>query len=436
MEIWAFDFGPSSLILRRMPAAAQDADGIGKISTATEAAIVAIAGEHGVITPEMLGVLAPEDELGTGFLMRRANGEAMPHKILGDAGYSKAMSGMAAQCAKQFALIHKIDPKLLPSDVPVTTPQLLLEQQRAAYIELKAHIPTFEYAFHWLEHNLPDAEEPVFLHGDFRMGNILIEPDSADPGGLSAVLDWELAHLGDPLQDLAYFCTPNWRFGHYDKPVGGFADTEELLTAYEAETGKPIDRKRFQFWLIYSTLWWGNCCLRMIAMWREGIDRSLERTVIGRRVSEAEIDLLLLLEEEFYDTPTQVEWQEPSLQSYGGESDDAELLEALINWDKKSVIPNSDGRDLFQARVAKNALGILQRKAQYGAIFAARNQQRLSDLGLSFGELSAGLSNGSLSIDDPKILGHLKLSAMEHLRIDQPHYAGLKTATAKWSDPS
>ena len=62
---------------------------------------------------------------------------------------------------------------------------------------------------------LPSPAGTSLCHGDFRMGNLLVMPE-----GLSAVLDWELAHLGDPVQDLAFGCIPSWRFGRYDKPLG------------------------------------------------------------------------------------------------------------------------------------------------------------------------------------------------------------------------
>ena len=78
------------------------------------------------------------------------------------------------------------------------------------------------------------------MHGDFRHGNLIIGPD-----GVRAVLDWELAHLGDPMEDLGWICVNSWRFGEIDKPVGGFGTREELFAGYEA-AGRRVDPERVE----------------------------------------------------------------------------------------------------------------------------------------------------------------------------------------------
>ena len=75
------------------------------------------------------------------------------------------------------------------------------------------------------------------MHGDFRHGNLIIGPD-----GVRAVLDWELAHTGDPMEDLGWICVNSWRFGEIDKPVGGFGTREELFAGYEA-AGRRVDAR-------------------------------------------------------------------------------------------------------------------------------------------------------------------------------------------------
>jgi aminoglycoside phosphotransferase (APT) family kinase protein len=129
------------------------------------------------------------------------------------------------------------------------------------------------------------------VHGDFRNGNLLVDED-----GLVAVLDWELAHLGDPLQDLGYLCANVWRFGS-PLPVGGFGDYADLFAGYASVTGETPPMRDIHYWQVHAALSWGMVCLLMLHMYRSGQDPSLERAAIGRRLSEAEIDLLLLLEE-------------------------------------------------------------------------------------------------------------------------------------------
>jgi aminoglycoside phosphotransferase (APT) family kinase protein len=129
----------------------------------------------------------------------------------------------------------------------------------------------------------------TLVHGDFRHGNLIIGSE-----GLRAVLDWELAHLGDPMEDLGWICVNSWRFGEIDKPVGGFGSREELFAGYE-EAGRRVDPDRVKFWEVMGTLRWGVMCCGMMQRFRIGPDHSMERAMIGRRSSETEIDLLRLL---------------------------------------------------------------------------------------------------------------------------------------------
>jgi aminoglycoside phosphotransferase (APT) family kinase protein len=429
MESWGFDYGSRKLVLRRAPGSAERSEELARISMESEARLIALACERGITAPPMLGILEPEDRLGQGYLMTRIAGETLPHKILGNPAFVRAEQLLAEQCATALAKIHAIQLDTLPDDIPRDEAATLLAALGQRYRESGARIPLFDYTLRWLEDHLPAPAEPRLLHGDFRMGNLMIDGD-----GIAAILDWELAHIGDPAQDLAYICTPSWRFTRHDRPVGGFAQIGDFLSAYETASGAPVDRSRFDFWLVYSTLWWGVCCLGMTEIWRSGRDRTIERAVIGRRVSEVEVDLLLLFDPMLGESTAQaINWSPPEVPVHDGETHSAELLEALIGWDSDDVIPSAKGRDLFQARVAKNAMGMLQREAEFGPIFMARHQERLGVLGLSSDALCDGLADGSLSPADPALLEHLHLTALERLSIDQPKYPGLAAALNQWS---
>ena len=148
----------------------------------------------------------------------------------------------------------------------------------------------FELAFRWLEDHCPPHPKHVRLvHGDFRNGNLMVGPD-----GVRAVLDWEIAHVGDPMEDLGWICVSSWRFGVTDKPVGGFGEREDLWAGYEAAGGAPVNREHAMWWEVMGSLRWGVMCAGMPASFR-GADPSVERAVIARRSSENEIDLLRLL---------------------------------------------------------------------------------------------------------------------------------------------
>lgn len=430
MESWAFEYGGEEFVLRRLPVGiSSDDEGLSGIPLATQADIIDLAVCSGVTAPIVRARLTPEDGLGEGFVMEKADGETLPHKILGNPEYAEAESKLTDQCAAELWNIHNIELEDLPDNLEYLPPLELIGKQKDKYDEIGGAIPIYEYAFRWLRENIPSDHIKTLVHGDFRMGNLMIVPS-----GISAVLDWELARLGDPVHDLAYLCTPSWRFGHYKKVAGGFDSAEALLTAYARHSGKAVDPDRFRFWLIYSTLWWGVTCLVMGEIWRSHGDRSLERTVIGRRVSEVEIDLALLFEEILPpETCTPLDWHPPALPANRGEIVYDELLTALGEWNQEIVQPDLKGHDRFQSKVAGNALGIARRQASYGPRFQAAAKERLAAIGFDHGQLCTRLSQGDIDAQYPGLWDHLRLSALERLTIDQPKYAGLKVALSKWS---
>lgn len=429
MESWGFDYGDRELVLRRAPGSGERNDELSRISMESEARLIALVCENDIAAPPMMGILEPADGLGQGYLMGRIAGETLPQKILGNPAFAKAEQVLAEQCASELAKIHSIRLESLPEDTPRDDAASLVASLGQRYEEFGGRVPVFDYTLRWLNDHLPAASEPQLLHGDFRMGNLMI-----DENGIAAILDWELAHIGDPAQDLAYLCTPSWRFSRHDQPVGGFAAIDEFLDAYQSASGAAVDRARFDFWLIYSTLWWGVTCLGMTNIWRTGQDRTLERAVIGRRVSEVEVDLLLLFDPMLGESAARkIDWELPKSRIHDGETHSGELLEALIDWDSDDIIPHANGRDLFQARVAKNAMGMLKREAELGPVFEIRQQERLAALGLSTEALRTGLADGALLPTDPALLAHLRLNAIERLSIDQPKYPGLAAALKQWT---
>ena len=92
--------------------------------------------------------------------------------------------------------------------------------------------PAVELGLRWLRANAPEPAEPRLVHGDFRLGNFIVDED-----GLAAVIDWELAHLGDPAEDIGWLCIRSWRFGNDELPVAGVGTSTTSSTAYEAAGG-------------------------------------------------------------------------------------------------------------------------------------------------------------------------------------------------------
>ncbi|KCZ87822.1 phosphotransferase enzyme family protein [Hyphomonas jannaschiana VP2] len=293
-ETWAFDVvtdkGKTPLILRRAPGGVEAARSSEAIGLAMEATLLTHASKAGVPVPPVLGVFENDPDLGQCFVMDRIRGETLGRKILRDDEYAAARNVLARQCGEALAGIHSISPDTLP-DLPVSNGINQLEKYEAIYRAFKLPRPVFELAFSWLKANAPEPLPVVLVHGDFRLGNLMVSEK-----GLASVLDWELAHIGDPREDIAWLCVNSWRFGNVEKRVGGFGDLPDLLDAYATAGGATLQPRDIDWWEIMGSLKWGIMCMIMYEAYRSGADPSVERAAIGRRVSETEIDLVNLLE--------------------------------------------------------------------------------------------------------------------------------------------
>ncbi len=286
-ETWSFDAVRSDgdrvpLILQRQrPGVVRTGGGM-----ASEAALLRAAAATGVPVAPLVVSEADEARLGAPFMvLERVEGETIARRILRDDAYAAARPRLAAQCGRALAAIHRI-----PRDA---APQLEHHDQVAQYREIldvfgEPH-PAFELAFRWLAAHRPPAGPTTVVHGDFRHGNLIIGPD-----GLRAVLDWELAHLGDPMEDVGWLCVKAWRFGAAP-PVGGFGDYEDLFAAYGEAAGVAVDPEVVRWWEVLGTLKWGIMCMMQARSHLDGMVRSVELAAIGRRVCENEHDLMLVL---------------------------------------------------------------------------------------------------------------------------------------------
>ena len=295
METWAFSFdgaaGSERLILRRR-SQPFDEETARSISLATEAALIRATGVNGARVPKVRHLCDEVDGLGEAYVMVRVDGETLGKRITSDPRFDAIRPAFARQCGEVLAPIHATPP---PPGLNLKTVDGAQELDRyeEVYRATGAQRPILELAFQYLRQHTPERVDPVLLHGDFRNGNIMFDTER----GVAAVLDWELAHIGDPAEDMGWICTNSWRFGRPDRPVGGFGDYADLLAGYVAAGGRPIALSRVRFWQMLGSLRWGIMCLTMYLSWRDGAEKSVERPMIGRRVSETEADLVVLLEQ-------------------------------------------------------------------------------------------------------------------------------------------
>lgn len=231
-------------------------------------------------------------------VMERVEGESIARRILREPEFAEARRLLPRQLGQALARIHRIDVVRhglddLPAPPEGVAPaRHALENLRATY-EAVALVPSpvFELAFRWLGERLPPSRLRTFVHGDYRLGNLI-----AGPEGLRAVLDWEGAHIGDPMEDVGWCCVRSWRFGHDHLPVAGLGQREELRAAYEEADGPEVEWEAWRWWEAYGNLRWGIICIMQARRSLDGHEPSVELATIGRRVSETEWELLHLME--------------------------------------------------------------------------------------------------------------------------------------------
>jgi aminoglycoside phosphotransferase (APT) family kinase protein len=290
-ETWAFDASPDGgaalpLVLRRDPPGRPTVR-----DCAHELRLLRAAAAAGVPVPEARWGDSSPDPLGAPFVvMDRVEGETIPRRILREPALADARERLVGQCATALARVHAVPLDGLGFLGEPRAPGQLVDEQRAALDGLGEPHPVFELALRWLGERAPAGRAPALVHGDFRVGNVIVGPE-----GLRAVLDWELAHTGDPAEDLGWFCVRAWRFGADRRPAGGLGSREELLDAYARAGGAPVDAGDLRFWEVYGTLRWGIMCGIQASVHLSGAVRSVELATIGRRACEMEWALLELI---------------------------------------------------------------------------------------------------------------------------------------------
>ncbi len=410
-ETWSFDLvsegARRELILQRLrPGASASSSGVG---VQTEAALLRAAATHGV---PVARVVASDDGevLGSaGMVVERLTGETIARKLLRDEEWVVARERLGAQVGAATAAIHAIP----VSAVPGLQPTDQLAQYRAVLDGLGEPHPAFELGFRWLEANRPPDNPPCVVHGDLRMGNLLVDHE-----GLRAVLDWELAHIGDPLEDLGWFCVRAWRFGS-PLPAGGVATREALVEAYETASGRAVDPEVLRWWEVLGTLKWGVICVMQAWGHLSGASRSVEMATIGRRVCENEWDLLGLLpggplprRAPTTAEPSAALHDRPTL---------PELVEAVREWVDQDVRTGTEGRLSFHARVATNALRMVERELALEPALTEAHIERLARLGCADDrELAVRIRSGSLDERSDEVRALVAASVHDKLLVANP----------------
>ena len=393
-----------------------------------EAATQAAAACAGAPVPDVLVASDSPTALGNPFLIcDEIPGETIVRRIqrnLDDAGRIRLLE----QCAQALAAIHRG-----AADAPDLQPQDQLAEWRQRLDDMPDTTATVEWAFRWLDAHRPAPSPKVLVHGDFRMGNLIIDglgPSSALDGAasqarLAAVLDWELVHIGEVYEDLSWFCIRAWRFGAPAAlAAGGLGGIEEFLAAYERAGGSPVDRSTLHWWLVLSTLKWGVICRAQAERHLSGQLRSVELAAIGRRVCETEWDILELTMPPRNEAQEERDIRTPGdLVTNTGRPTAAELVAAVAEFLEGEVRSTTAGAVNFHALVAANALRIVERELLDDS--PAAPGAALAELGYPCeADLAAAIRAGKLDGRDSDLLACLRVLVAHRLAISHPGYAG------------
>jgi aminoglycoside phosphotransferase (APT) family kinase protein len=263
-----------------------------------EFAVLERAHAAGVCVPRPRWLCMDESILGSAFfIMDRLEGESVGRRIVREAALAAARQRLAGQMGEQLARIHALDLAgldFLPRPAAGQSPALAAVERTAAQLHAlgEAH-PVLELAIRWLGPRAPACSELVLVHGDFRVGNLMVGPE-----GLRGVFDWEFAHVGDPHEDLAWPTVRSWRFGQDALRLGGVAQPEAFFAAYEAAGGRAVDRAAVRYWEVLGNLRWAVGCIAQAHRHLSGQAPSVEFASLGRRTCEMELELLDLIEQE------------------------------------------------------------------------------------------------------------------------------------------
>jgi hypothetical protein len=362
---------------------------------------------------------ATDDHLGPGWIVvERLEGETIPRRILRDGRWAAARDALAAQCGRALAGIHTIDPAdiegLAPAD-PFADP--------LPWLDLLHEVrPALELGVRWLSARRPPSGKRTTVHGDFRLGNLLVGPD-----GLRGVLDWELAHAGDPAEDLGWLSAPAWRFGG-GLEVGGFGTLPALLEAYAGAGAQPMETDTVRWWQVYATVKWATICALQASAHLSGATRSVELAAIGRRVCESEWDLMVLLGLTPPLTPGPV--AAAGARSSFGRPTAAELAEAVrehldraLGEESSANMPAGSDTSRFETRVVRNAVAVVERELRLGPELAAAHMARLAEVGFSDDAgLAAAIRSGAFDDDSSEVAPVLAEWARDQLLVANPSY--------------
>jgi aminoglycoside phosphotransferase (APT) family kinase protein len=401
-QMWSLSAAGRPLVFRHYP------EGFERdVVRQREWRVLQLASDAGVPVP------APVALTSTGILVERVEGESRPQRLMKDERWARARSVLVERVAEAAARLHAIDPpNFLPRGMELdgaAAHPAGADAAEAAIITLERCLdridephPAIELGLRWLRGNRPERAPAAIVHGDFRLSNLVVSE-----GGKPVLIDWELVHVGDGAEDLGWMCVRSWRFGG-GGPALGCGSREELLDAYASAGGRSLTLDELRWWEVCGNARWAVICMLQAHRHLSGLDRSLERAVIGRRTCEAEWDLLELLADGRPDPPA-APWPQD-------QPDARELLTMVAEYLREDLRPRAPKEDAFLIAVAANACRIVGRELE------ANYEPSQLDARHHAYKLSAALRAGSHDADFDELVDQLRAQTLAKLMVAHPDW--------------
>jgi aminoglycoside phosphotransferase (APT) family kinase protein len=233
------------------------------------------------------------------FVMERIDGcETSPTKVLMDPRFFPARDRIAGEFIDILARIHALDWRAAGLEflgAPAGENECGLTEiekwEDVVDRDALGPQPVLRAAFRWLRRHRPSpAQRIVLVHADYRTGNFLCTPE----GEIKGVLDWEMTHLGDPMEDLAWACIRPWRWLG-DEKIGGLMERGDFYRRYEQASNIEVNEDAVRFWEVLGNVKLAAIFITGARSFCDGRTRSPMMAFLGRNIARLELEILDLM---------------------------------------------------------------------------------------------------------------------------------------------
>ncbi len=259
-----------------------------------EFAVLVAAHAAGVLVAAPIVRCVDASVIGRPFLIQAfVAGQAQARQIVRHpelANFGDRLAGVLGQALAKIHAVTPMDGRLSVLPIPMQSPaKVLVAGLKAALADASQHRPALEYSLAWLDTHAPATPRITLVHGDYRTGNYML-----DGTKLAAILDWEFAHWGDPLEDIGWLCARCWRFGNDEQSqeAGGIGSRRAFYEAYQKAGGEKINEQSIAYWEVMAAAKWAVIAILQGDRYLSGGETAIELALTGLMAPEMEFDAL------------------------------------------------------------------------------------------------------------------------------------------------